>query len=162
MGYEATSASRTGRSLNSYPAPTSKERNGFQREATRLLDELAPEKASPRATRASESIEAHRSPNGCILQAENAALTVTWYADASDQDRVGELQIMLWRGVVSRRGGTPVRTPPVIVRQEVLNPIEQPVDESIWKSREGTLYTTPGLAEYCLKLLNTQIGSAKP
>lgn len=144
--------------MNTAPGPTSKERNAFQREAMRLLDELAPERVSPRITRPVESIEAHRSPNGCILQAENAALTVTWYADASDQDRVGELQIMLWRGVVSRRGGAPVRTPAEMVRQEVLNPIEEPADESIWKSHEGAVYTTPGLAEYCLKLLTTQMG----
>ena len=127
----------------------------------RLLDELAPERVSPRATRPVEPIEAHRSPNGCILQAEDAALTVTWYPDASDQDRVGELQIMLWRGVVSRRGAPPVRTPAQIVRQEVLNPIEQPVDDSIWKSREGMVHTTQGLAEYCLKLLTTQMGASK-
>lgn len=128
----------------------------------RLLDELAPERAAARTVKPVESIEAHRSPNGCILQAENAALTVTWYADATDQDRVGELQVMLWRGVVSRRGGAPVRTPAEVVRQEVLNPIEEPADEFTWKSREGAVYTTSGLAEYCLKLLTTQMGAPSP
>ena len=127
----------------------------------RLLDELAPERATARVTRPAEPIEAHRSPNGCILQAENAALTVTWYADAADQDRVGELQIMLWRGTVSRRGGADVRTPAEVIRQEVLMPIEQPTDESIWRSREGLVYSTPALAAYCLKLLTTQMGAAK-
>jgi hypothetical protein len=128
----------------------------------RLLAELAPERTNPRATKPIESIEAHRSPNGCILQAEDAALTVTWYADATDQDRVGELQIMLWRGTVSRRGGAAVRTPAQVVKQEVLNPIEQPVNDSIWRSREGAVYTTAELADYCLKLLAAQMGTGKP
>jgi hypothetical protein len=148
--------------LNTSPAVTSKERNAFHREAMQLLDELAPERANPRATRPVESIQATRSPNGCILQAENAALSVTWYADATDQDRVGELQIMLWRGVVAQRGNAQVRTPAVVVRQEVLNPIEQPADESIWRSGDGAVYSTPALAAYCMKLLTTQMAAAKP
>ena len=144
------------------PAPTSKERNAFHREAIRLLDELAPERANPRATRPAQPIEAYRSPNGCILQSDSAALTVTWYAKATDQDRVGELQITLWRGIVSRRGGVRVQTPAEVVHQEVLNPIEQPIDESIWQSRGGVVYSTGDLAAYCVKLLSAQIGAAKP
>jgi hypothetical protein len=128
----------------------------------RLLDELAPERANPRATRPAQPIEAYRSPNGCILQGDDAALTVTWYAKASDQDRVGELQITLWRGIVSRRGGTRVQTPAQVVQQEVLNPIEQPTDESTWQSRAGGVYSTDALAAYCLKLLATQMGAAEP
>jgi hypothetical protein len=130
----------------------------MQREVTRLLDELAPESANPRSTKAEVSIQQHRSPNGCILQAEAAALSVTWYAEADDQDRVGELQIMLWRGVVSRRGAVPSRKPAEVIRQEVLNPIEQPTDESVWRSRDGTVYSTAALAAHCLKLLNQQMG----
>lgn len=143
--------------LHQAPAPTSKERNAVQREVTRLLDELAPERANPRVTRPVAPIQQHRTPNGCILQAEAAALSVTWYAEADDQDRVGELQIMLWRGVVSRRGASPSRTPAQVLRQEVLNPIEQPADLSVWASRDGTLYTTPDLAAHCLQLLEDQM-----
>jgi hypothetical protein len=143
--------------LHQAPAPTSKERNAVQREVTRLLDDLAPERATPRATRPTASIQQHRKPNGCILQADAAALSVTWYPVADDQDRVGELQILLWRGVVSRRGGTPIHTPAEVVQQEVLNPIEQPTDESVWCSRTGAVYSTDGLAAHCRALLEQQM-----
>jgi hypothetical protein len=122
-----------------------------------LLDELAPERANPRAVVRGASTQQHRTPNGCILQAEAAALSVTWYAEATDQDRVGELQIVLWRGVVSRRGSAQKRTAPEVIRQEVLNPIEQPADESVWRSRDGTVYSTAALAAHCLRLLDQQI-----
>jgi hypothetical protein len=139
------------------PSPTTKERNAIQREVTRLLDDLAPERANPRVNLPVADIQAHRTPNGCILQASAAALSVTWYAEATDQPRVGELQIVLWRGVVSRRGSARTQTPAEIVRQEVLNPVEQPVDQPQWISRDGAIYTTPDLVAHCVKLLDEQI-----
>jgi hypothetical protein len=48
-----------------------------------------------------------------------------------------------------------------VVRQEVVIPIEQPADESIWRSREGAVYSTMDLAAYCMKLLSTEMGAAK-
>ncbi|HET9426462.1 MAG TPA: hypothetical protein VFO55_13915 [Gemmatimonadaceae bacterium] len=135
----------------------------MQREVNRLLDELAPERTSARSSQPVVApIQQHRSPNGCILQAEAAALSVTWYAVADDQDRVGELQIVLWRGVVSRRGATQAKTPAEVVRQEVLNPIENPTDESVWRSRDGTVYTTAELGAHCLALLEQQMQAEKP
>jgi hypothetical protein len=129
----------------------------MQREVTRLLDELAPERSSSRLKPQAGSVQQHRSPNGCILQAEAAALSVTWYPEADDQDRVGEMQIILWRGVVSRRNATRSGEPAELVRQEVLNPIERPTDESVWCSRDGTQFSTPDLAAHCLALLASQI-----
>jgi hypothetical protein len=142
-------------------APTSKEKNAMQREVTRLLDELAPERTSARSSQAGVPVQQHRTPNGCILQSDTAALSVSWYAQADDQNRVGELQIVLWRGVVSRRGGAKTSTPAEIVRQEVVNPIERPVDESVWCSRDGTLYSTEALAAHCLSLLEQQMQGAR-
>ena len=152
---------RTERTLHHAPAPTSKERNAVQREVTRLLDDLAPERTSPRATKPVAEIQQHRSPNGCILQSESAALSVTWYAEADDQDRVGELQVILWRGVVSRRGGAKTSTPAEVVKQEVLNPIEHPADESVWASRTGAVYSTEALAAHCRALLEEQMQEVK-
>lgn len=129
----------------------------MQREVTRLLDDLAPERTNARASQPAVAIQQHRSPNGCILQSEAAALSVTWYAEADDQDRVGELQIVLWRGVVSRRGAAKAQAPAEVVRQEVLNPIEHPADESVWCSRTGAVYTTAGLAAHCRALLEQQM-----
>jgi hypothetical protein len=129
----------------------------MQREVTRLLDELAPESVKPRARNAEAAIQQHRTPNGCILQADAAALSVTWYSEADDQDRVGELQIVLWRGEVSRRGSHKSRIPAEALRQEVLNPIEQPTDESVWRSQDGTVFSTAALAAHCRRLLDEQM-----
>jgi len=137
--------------------PTSKEKNAVQREVNQLLDGLAPERTSARAGRSIETIERHRTPTGCILQADNAALSVTWYVDAAERGRVGELQIVLWRGTVSRRGSGKKTEPAEVVQQEVLNPIERPVDESIWRSGDGTGYDTAGLIAHCMALLEGQL-----
>src|SRR4051812_29674007 len=82
------------------PLPTSKEKNAVQREVTLLLDELAPERAPAHVNRSTDEIERNRTPTGCILQAANTALSVTWYVDAAERGRVGELQIVQWRGIV--------------------------------------------------------------
>ncbi|HEY4670582.1 MAG TPA: hypothetical protein VIG78_00845, partial [Gemmatimonadaceae bacterium] len=58
--------------------PTSKTRNAVQRAVTALLDDLAPERALKRSDELHVPIEQHRTPNGCVLQAEKAALSVSW------------------------------------------------------------------------------------
>ena len=143
------------------PPQTSKEKNAVQREVTRLLDALAPERATARPSRLITSVRQHRTPNGCILQAPDAALSVTWYVEAADRGRVGELQVVLWRGIVSRRGSAPSPDPAEVIQQEVLNPIERPTDDYVWRSDEGTLYDTNGLASHCLALLEGQTRAAE-
>jgi hypothetical protein len=141
---------------------TSKEKNAVQREVTRLLDALAPERATARPGRLITTVQRHRTPNGCILQATDAALSVTWYVEAADRGRVGELQVVLWRGVVSRRGAGASLDPAEVVRREVLNPIERPADDCVWRSSdEGTVYDTAGLAAHCLALLEGQALAAE-
>jgi len=141
------------------PPPTANEKNAVQREVTRLLDALAPERAAARASQqvTSAPVQQHRTPNGCILQGPTAAVSVTWYADAAERGRVGELQVVLWRGVVSRRGSRAVTEAAQLIRQEVLNPIERPADAAVWRSDDGTTYDTPGLAAHCLALLDEQM-----
>jgi hypothetical protein len=137
---------------------TSKERNAVQREVTRLLDTLAPERATARPSRLVTTVQQHRTPNGCILQAAEAALSVPWYAEAADRGRVGELQVVLWRGVVSRRGSARSGLESAEeVRREVLNPIERPTDDCTWRSDDGAVYDTSGLASHCLALLEEQV-----
>jgi hypothetical protein len=139
--------------------PTSKEKNAVHREVTRLLDELAPERAPMRTERAPTVIQQHRTPDRCILQAPDAAVTVSWYADAADDTRLGELQIVQWRGVVARRGAATRSEPATIVRQQVVHPMEQALDGgTCWRADDGTLYDTAALTAHCLDLLNSQIG----
>jgi hypothetical protein len=140
---------------------TSKEKNAVQREVTRLLDALAPERATARPSRLIVSVQQHRTPNGCILQAPDAALSVTWYVEAADRGRVGELQVVLWRGIVSRRGSAPSPEPAEVVQREVLNPIERPTDDCIWRSDDGIVYDTSGLASHCLALLEGQVRTSE-
>jgi hypothetical protein len=138
--------------------PTSKEKNAVQREVTRLLDELAPERATTRGDRIPTAVQQHRTPNGCILQATDAALSVSWYADAADDTRLGELQVVQWRGVVSRRGAAQRPDAATVVRQQVMHPIENPGEGAFWRADDGALYDTAQLTAHCLALLNEQIG----
>lgn len=143
------------------PPPTANEKNAVQREVTRLLDALAPERAAARTSQQVPSgpVQQHRTPNGCVLQAPAAALSVTWYADAADRGRLGELQVVLWRGIVSRRGSRAAAEAPQLIRQEVLNPIERPTDAAVWRSDNGTTYDTAGLTAHCLALLEQEMRS---
>ena len=142
--------------------PTSKEKNAVQREVNRLLDELAPERATTRGDRAPAEVQQHRTPNGCILQAPTAAVSVSWYADAADDSRLGELQIVQWRGVVSRRGAVARREPAAVVRQQVLHPVERPADACVWHSDDGIDYDTTSLVAHCLALLSAQMSEPVP
>src|SRR5438094_2424860 len=80
-----------------------KEKNAVQRAVTALLDDLAPERVLSRGERVPVAIEQHRTPTGCVLQAATAALSVSWFGDSGTQEAPGELHVLVWRGVVSRR-----------------------------------------------------------
>jgi hypothetical protein len=135
--------------------PTLKERNAVQRSVDRLLDALAPEKALRRGEHPPVPVEAHRTPSGCVLQAPAVALSVSWFADATEDLTLGELQIVLWRGTVARRG---VARPPkgaVVESELVLHPVDGPGDESVWKASDGRVFDSESLAAYCVAQLET-------
>lgn len=142
--------------------PTANEKNAVQREVTQLLDALAPERATARASQQAipTSVQQHRMPNGCILQGSVAAVSVTWYAEAADHGRVGELQVVLWRGVVSRRGAAATPEAAQVIRQDVFNPIERSTGAAVWRSHDGTTYDTPSLAAHCMALLEEEMRAA--
>src|SRR3954469_768043 len=85
-------------------APSAKTRNVVQRSVTALLDALAPERVLKRVEQLRGSIEQHRTPTGCVLQAAGCAVSVSWFADATKDAALGELDILVWRGKVARRG----------------------------------------------------------
>jgi hypothetical protein len=136
--------------------PTLKERNAVQRIVDQLLDELAPERTLKRADRPPVAVEAHRTPSGCVLQGPTEALSVSWFADATDQATLGELQIVLWKGTVSRRGAARPSTNAVVLRELVLRPVERPADDCVWRAEDGTLFDSERLAAHCLALLDEQ------
>src|SRR5215217_3870147 len=132
--------------------PTPKERNAVQRSVDRLLDELAPEKALRRSERAPMQVEPHRTPSGCVLQTPTVALSVSWFADATEDATLGELQVVLWRGTVARRG---IARPPVgavVAGELVLHPVTGPGDESMWQTRDGRVLDSAALAAHCIEL----------
>jgi hypothetical protein len=137
--------------------PTAKERNAVQRAVTALLDELAPEKVISRTERLPVPVEQHRTPGGCVLQAPEAAVSVSWYPDADDESAFGELDVVVWRGVVSRRGAPPRREGATIVGELALRPVEDSPGVFVWRAPDGETYDTDALAAKCLALLQEQM-----
>ena len=137
--------------------PTAKEKNSVQRSVNALLDTLAPERTTTRGDRAPVPVEQHRTPTGCVLQAATAALSVRWFADTSNDAAFGELQVVVWRGVVSRRGSAPTPDGASVVREMSLRPVDQTSDAAAWRSSDGETYDVSRLAEHCLALLKAQM-----
>jgi hypothetical protein len=133
-----------------------KEKNAVQRAVTSLLDELAPEKVLSRGERVQLAIEQHRTPTGCVLQAASAALSVSWFADEGTHEAPGELHVLVWRGVVARRG-SPRKTDATLVKELVLEPVVRAPGEYGWRATDGAEYDTAGLAAHCIALLEEQI-----
>jgi hypothetical protein len=149
----AESTDRTPRS----GAPTYKAKNVVQRSVTALLDELAPERVLRRIDKLPGPVEQHRTPNGCVLQAVDCAVSVSWFAEETRESVLGELHIIVWRGTVARRGATRNTKGATIVTELVLYPIEPPVDDNLWRATDGTLFDTASLAAKCLALLEEQV-----
>ena len=138
------------------PAPTYKEKGAVQRSVVALLDELAPERALTRSERLPQQLEQHRSPNGCVLQGPNYALSISWFSEESKNAPLGELHIIVWRGTVARRGATSHTKGAKIVSELVLRPIEPPDSGKIWRGTDGREYDTIGLVATCFALIEEQ------
>ena len=140
--------------------PTAKERGGVQRAVDRLLDELAPERAAGRGVRPPVAVERHRTPRGCILQSATAAASVSWFADAVGDASFGELQLVVWRGVVSRPGSAHrAAGGAAIARELLLRPVERGPEGWAWRGADGTVYDSDALAAHCLALLEEQVAA---
>lgn len=143
-----------------------KEKNAVAKAVTALLDELAPERVL-RRVEALGAVEQHRTPNGCVLQGRTAALSVSWFAPGGSETTLGELHVVVWRGIVSRRGSPRQKEGATIVAELVFKPIERPADALLWRGADAKEYDTGSLAAHCLALLEAQIvdrpgDSAKP
>lgn len=139
-------------------APTAKEKSAIQRSVTELLDTLAPHRVVKRGDPEPRAIEPYRTPAGCVLQARDAAVSVTWFADTRSSNSAGELQISVWKGVVSR-GGSSYRRPAkaTIVAEETARPVNSSTTGALWRRDDGTEFDTASLAEHCMNLLSDQI-----
>jgi hypothetical protein len=128
---------------------------------TKLLDSLAPERATSRSERAPEQIERFRTPTGCVLQAPTAALSLAWFPGPASGWELGQLHVVLWRGSVSRRGGGASRENASVIRESTLRPVE--LSPGHWRDDgDGAVYDLEGLAEHCLALLKEQVQADDP
>jgi hypothetical protein len=142
---------------------TTKERNAIQRSVTKLLDLLAPERATSRSERAPTRIEPYRTPSGCVLQAPTAALSVSWFPGAASSTDLGELHVVLWRGGVTRRGGGVPSESASVIREWTLRPVELSPDAPRWRDEgDGVVYDIQSLADRCLALLKEQVHADDP
>ncbi|HEY3114696.1 MAG TPA: hypothetical protein VGJ62_13525 [Gemmatimonadaceae bacterium] len=138
-------------------SPSAKTRNVVQRSVTALLDALAPERVLKRVDQLRGSIEQHRTPTGCVLQAADGAVSVSWFGDATKEAGLGELHILVWRGKVALRGAPRSAKNATLVTELILHPIEPPADDCIWQAKDGARYDTRSLAAHTLSLLEAQI-----
>ena len=145
------------RALQWNSSATAKAKSAVQRSVTQLLDELAPERVLKRVGELKGSVEQHRTPTGCVLQAADCAVSVSWFADATKDAVLGELHVVVWRGKVARRGNARPPKGATIVADLILRPIEPPTDDCVWQANDGTRYDTASLAARCLALLEAQI-----
>ena len=138
-------------------APSARERGVVERNVCALLDAIAPEEKLTRGERLRQPIERHRTPTGCVLQAASAALSLSWFADSSTDASFGELHILVWRGVVTRRGSSPNHKGAHVRSTLILRPAESDVVGGAWRDAKGTDYGTQELAEHCLSLLDAEL-----
>lgn len=139
--------------------PTNKAKAAVQRLVNGLLDELAPERTLTRSERVPVAVEQHRSPTGCVLQAADYAVSVSWF-DESKGETLGELHVIVWRGTVARRGATRHTKGATIISEIVLHPIEPPEGDYVWRATDGTRYDSIGVIAKILSLLQEQTSSA--
>ena len=138
-------------------SPSAKAKNAVQRSVTALLDELAPERVLKRVEHLTGQVEQHRTPSGCVLQATDAAVTVSWFAEAATDAALGELHVVVWKGTVTRRGAPKSRKGASVVADLVLRPTEPSSDDCSWLAVDGTRYSTASLAAHVLALLEQQV-----
>ena len=139
-------------------SPSTKSKNTVQRSVTALLDALAPERLIKNVDRpqAPGTVEQHRTPSGCVLQATDCAVSVSWFPAATEDAVLGELHVLTWSGKVARRGVPRGLKHATLLSELVLRPIEPAVDDCVW-SANGARYDNTALAAQVMSLLQTEI-----
>jgi hypothetical protein len=148
------------RTLQWSSSASAKSKTAVQRSVTQLLDELAPERVLKRVGELKGPVEQHRTPTGCVLQAADSAVSVSWFPEATKESVLGELHVLVWRGKITRRGHAKPAKGATMIADLILRPIEPPTDECLWQANDGSRYDTASLAAHCLALLEAQNGPA--
>ena len=131
---------------------TAKRRTAVQQEVVRLLDDLAPASAPARRSALPVAVKAYRWPNRCILQGAARAISVSWFPGYQDDESLGELLVISWRGTVSLPGsGQRGSEEAVAVTQLLLHLEPASFDGWEWRAAAHDVagFGTSALAEYC-------------
>jgi hypothetical protein len=80
---------------------------------------------------------------------------VSWFADTSEELTLGELQVVLWHGVVARRGVARPAKGAIVASELVLHPVSGANESCLWKSSTGQIFDSESLAAHCVSLLET-------
>lgn len=137
--------------------PTVAQRTAAQQAVMRLFELLAPQKPPARREEPAADTQRHRSPTGCILQGAERAVSVSWFADSTNDLTIGELQLITWRGQVSRPGAarrTGAGAGATPVSQAAFTPVDGGAGLGwVWRDAEGAVYDAAALAARCHALL---------
>ena len=126
------------------------------RNVTMILDDLAPERMV-KATDSLQQVREYRTPTGCVLQAPQCAVSVSWFDEPGPEAPLGELHVVVWRGVVTRRGSINQGKGGTTVGELILRPSQPAPDTVLWKATDGTEYATTSVAQKCRALLEEQM-----
>ena len=150
------SDSENPRPLQWNTSASAKSKSAVQRSVTQLLDELAPERVLNRVGELRGPVEQTRTPTGCVLQAAEYAVSVSWFPEATKEAALGELHVLVWHGKITRRGHARPAKGATMIAELILRPIEPPLDDCLWQANDGTRFDTASLALRCLALLEAQ------
>jgi len=141
---------------------TPQQRAAARRELERLLDKLVADikhrMPTPGAAVTGENGETtlvpYRSPDRCVVQGAEGALSVSWFPAQFTDVSLGELQVIEWRGVVAVRGAVRRRESAAasIVRADVYRQVQTP-DGWGWQPStpgDAPVLSTEELAAACL------------
>lgn len=142
-------------------APSVKQKTLLLKNVTMILDELAPERLFKHTDHLNE-IQQYRTPTGCVLQAANCAISVSWFDSASKDAPLGELHVVMWDGMVKRRGSIMQGKGGTIVSELVLRPSQPSPDTVLWTATDGTEYATLSVAQKCQALLEELMATRRP
>lgn len=139
---------------------TPQQRAAARRELERLLDKLVTDikhlVPAANAEPVAGSLVPYRSPDRCVVQGAEGAVSVSWFPAQFTDSTLGELQVIEWQGVVSVRGAVRRREPVAaasIVHADVYRQVQTPSGWG-WQPAEGALvYSTDDLASHCLDRL---------
>lgn len=134
----------------------------YAREFARLGDDIAERATDAFGDIARSKITVRRSPDRCILQVEQSALTVAFLHSQRDSAE-GELLIIHWRGNVApslrqqpERASAPVRSAQAVCESIFVAEATSEADW-MWRSREEPIqrYNSPSLAALVIERLRT-------